>query len=311
MSNKTSTDRPYLSEAASAYLAYIRVQGGRSENTVRAYARDIYLFESALADGSLQLTEITPEDVERFLEDISRRFSDRTALRIQSSVRGYCRFLFSDGYLQSYVEPRNTMPRPPETLPKVLGSTEIIELLESVSGDSPKDLRDRAVLELLYGTGMRISELCGLQLGDVDPKITTIKVYGKGSKERMVPLGAPGASSLAAYMSRGRPSLSKGSKTGYLFLNLKGSRLTRQGAWLVIKSRASQVGLGSKITPHTLRHCCATHMLEGGADLRVVQELLGHASLSTTQIYTKVTLGHIREIYITSHPRSTVRKLTK
>ncbi|SHE90655.1 integrase/recombinase XerD [Ferrithrix thermotolerans DSM 19514] len=311
MSNKTSTDRPYLSEAASAYLAYLRVQGGRSENTVRAYARDIYLFESALADGSLQLTEITPEVVERFLEDISRRFSDRTALRIQSSVRGYCRFLFSDGYLQSYVEPRNTMPRPPETLPKVLGSTEIIELLESVSGDSPKDLRDRAVLELLYGTGMRISELCGLQLWDVDPENTTIKVYGKGSKERIVPLGAPGASSLAAYMSRGRPSLSKGSKTGYLFLNLKGSRLTRQGAWLVIKSRASQVGLGSKITPHTLRHCCASHMLEGGADLRVVQELLGHASLSTTQIYTKVTLGHIREIYITSHPRSTVRKLTK
>jgi integrase/recombinase XerD len=197
-------------------------------------------------------------------------------------------------------------PRPPARLPKAISIEDVERLLSAASlGDTPASLRDRALLEVLYGAGARISEAVGLDVDDIDAQEGVVRLFGKGGKERLVPLGSYAAEAVSAYLVRGRPALaSKGKGTAAIFLNQRGGRLSRQSAWSTLRAAAERAGLSGHLSPHTLRHSFATHLLDGGADVRVVQELLGHASVTTTQIYTMVTVQRLREVYAQSHPRA-------
>jgi integrase/recombinase XerD len=195
-------------------------------------------------------------------------------------------------------------PRVPQGIPKALTEAEVEALLDAVPGDGPRPRRDRAILELLYAGGLRISELVGLDLGDVDLYDGLVRVLGKGNKERVAPLGRTAREAVGDYLTTGRPELAGRTSTPALFLNARGGRLTRQGAWLIVRAAGDRAGLRGRLFPHVLRHSCATHMLDRGADIRVVQELLGHASLSTTQVYTKVSPERLRAVYEAAHPRA-------
>jgi integrase/recombinase XerD len=197
-------------------------------------------------------------------------------------------------------------PRPPSRLPKAISIEDVERLLEAASvGDTPASLRDRALLEVLYGSGARISEAVGLDVDDIDAEEGVVRLFGKGSKERIVPLGSYAAQAVAAYLVRGRPAFAaKGKGTPAVFLNQRGGRLSRQSAWAALRTASHRANLPGHLSPHTLRHSFATHLLDGGADVRVVQELLGHASVTTTQIYTLVTVQRLREVYAQSHPRA-------
>jgi integrase/recombinase XerD len=195
-------------------------------------------------------------------------------------------------------------PRVPQGIPKALTEAEVDALLGAVPGDGPRPQRDRAILELLYAGGLRISELVGLDLGDVDLYDGQVRVLGKGNKERVAPLGRTAREAVGDYLTTGRPELAGRTSTPALFLNARGGRLTRQGAWLIVRAAGDRAGLQGRLFPHVLRHSCATHMLDRGADIRVVQELLGHASLSTTQVYTKVSPERLRAVYEAAHPRA-------
>lgn len=229
-----------------------------------------------------------------------------SAARTLVAVRGFHRFLVLEG--DSAQDPAGAVspPRPPSRLPKAISVEDVERLLAAAAvGDTPAALRDRALLEVLYGAGARISEAVGLDIDDVDADEGVVRLFGKGSKERIVPLGSYAATALAAYLVRGRPSLAtKGRGTPAIFLNQRGGRLSRQSAWSVLRASADRAGLSGHLSPHTLRHSFATHLLDGGADVRVVQELLGHASVTTTQIYTLVTVQRLREVYAQSHPRA-------
>jgi integrase/recombinase XerD len=226
------------------------------------------------------------------------------------AVRSLHRFLLDEGRL--HLDPTGDVgvPRVPVGLPKALTEEEVASLLAAVGGGSPKALRDRAILELLYSTGMRISELTGLSLGDLQLLDGTLRAFGKGAKERLVPVGRFARDALEAWLGPGgRPAMAparwaRRADAEAVFLNTRGGRLSRQGAWAVVRSYGDRVGLGARLTPHVLRHSCATHMLEHGADIRVVQELLGHASVATTQVYTKVSAERLRAVYDAAHPRA-------
>jgi integrase/recombinase XerD len=221
-------------------------------------------------------------------------------------VRGFHRFLALEGVTGTDPAEGVAPPKVPKRLPKAISITEVENLLAAASlGDTPGSLRDRALLEVLYGAGARISEAVGLDLDDIDLGQGSVRLFGKGSRERIVPLGSYAQEALTAYTVRTRPALAlRGKGTPALFLNLRGARLSRQGAWTVIHAAAERAGLRDTVSPHTLRHSFATHLLDGGADVRVVQELLGHASVTTTQIYTMVTIQHLREVYAEAHPRA-------
>ncbi len=304
------TTKEYLSESAASYLAYVSVTKGRAKNTISAYAQDLLMFERYLIGHDLSVEDINTFTVSSFFDSQCDHYKPSSLSRVRSSINGYLKFLTAEGTIDRSVNLEGILRSPSQSLPKVLSVHDVLQLIDSVSGKQPKDLRDRAVLEVLYGTGVRISELCSLKIDDLDLDESLAKVIGKGSKERIVPLGEQARSTLISYLNFARPKIVKDRRSKYVFVNMKGTSLTRQGAWLIVKSRASKLGLGAQMTPHTLRHCCATHMLEEGADLRIVQELLGHSSLSTTQIYTKVTLGYLQEVYITAHPRSLLRKVS-
>jgi integrase/recombinase XerD len=222
-------------------------------------------------------------------------------------VRSFHRFCVEEGVLTADPSEEVGAPRVPQGIPKALSETEVEDLLGAVVGESPRALRDRAILETLYATGIRISELAGLDRRDLDLDGGVIRVFGKGSKERIVPIGRTARAALGAYLDRGRPALTgtrARSSTDAVFLNARGGRLTRQGSWKIVGSAGDRVGLSGRLSPHVLRHSCATHMLDHGADIRVVQELLGHASLSTTQVYTKVSPERLRAVYDAAHPRA-------
>lgn len=228
------------------------------------------------------------------------------------AVRSLHRFAVEEGVLATDPAVGVTPPRPPRRLPKALSQSDVVALLETPVTDTPLGLRDAALLELLYGTGARISEAVGLDVDDLIRAVAApaeatpgLRLFGKGSKERMVPLGTYARRALDAYLVRARPALApRGSGTPALFLNVRGGRLSRQSAWTVLQTAAERAGLAVEVSPHTLRHSYATHLLDGGADVRVVQELLGHASVTTTQIYTLVTVDHLREVYAMAHPRA-------
>jgi integrase/recombinase XerD len=244
-----------------------------------------------------------------FLRDASDddgrpRFAPSSIARALVAVRSFHRFCVDEGLVA--VDPSEEVggPRVPQGIPKALTEREVESLLAAVTGTGPRPMRDRAMLETLYGGGIRIGELVALDVGDLDLVDGLVRVLGKGGKERVVPLGGQATAALGEYLANGRPSLHGMRATDAVFLNSRGGRITRQGCWKIVRATGARVGLADRLSPHVLRHSCATHMLERGADIRVVQELLGHASLSTTQVYTKVSPDRLRAVYEAAHPRA-------
>lgn len=303
-----------LERELAVYLAHVTVERGLSTHTVSAYRRDLARYCTYLeALGVDSIAGATPRMVADFAQAVSEgsdggnALAPASAARTVVSVRGWHRFAVAEGWTiddaSAEVKPRAT----PARLPKALTTDQVATLLDTAGlGDGPAALRDRALLEVLYGSGARVSEATGLDIDDVDLRdgAESVLLRGKGRKERIVPVGGYAREALEAYIVRGRPALAAhGKGTPALFLNTRGGRLSRQSGWAVLKAAAERAGI-SDVSPHTLRHSFATHLLRGGADIRVVQELLGHASVTTTQIYTFVTRDALREVYQTAHPRA-------
>jgi integrase/recombinase XerD len=298
----------------------VTTERGLSVNTVAAYRRDLGAYARALAArGVTEPSSIAAADVAAFVAGlrsstvgaasgvdppVHRRLSASSVARMLSSARGLHRFLLDEGVVETDVAADQSPPKLASRLPKAISIEQMESVLDAASGDDTLALRDRALLELLYATGARISEAVDLNVDDViDGDV--VRLFGKGGRQRIVPLGSFARRALDAYLVRARPELSpRGSSTPALFLGVRGHRVSRQSAWLIIRSRAQQAHLGIEISPHTFRHSFATHLLAGGADVRVVQELLGHASVATTQIYTLVTADTLRDMYTTAHPRA-------
>lgn len=297
-----------LDRALDTYLRHVTIERGLSEHTVAAYRRDLAVYLEWLeAEGVDDTREITPAVVGRFIADRSGAEPAPAATslaRMQSSVRGWHRFLAREGIEVDDPSGRLRPPKAPQRLPKALTIDQVERLLAAPSADEPLGIRDRALLELLYATGARVSEAVGLDVDDLAHG-DVLRLRGKGSKERIVPIGSFARTAVDAYLTRVRPGLAaKGRASARLFLGARGAPLSRQSAWLVIRAAAEGAHITSEVSPHTLRHSFATHLLQGGADVRVVQELLGHASVATTQIYTHVSVDTLRDIYATSHPRA-------
>lgn len=317
--------------AVGSYLRHIAVERGLSEHTLAAYRRDLAAFRRWLEqdpDARPVLDDVTRLDkahVTDFVTAMATRpegpLAPRSIARVLSSVRSFSAFSAAEGVLTADPAASVRPPKSPMRLPKAISVDQMATLLAAVDGDDPVQLRDRALLELLYATGARISEAVGLSVDDVTalppddgddgPEIAVVRVTGKGNKQRIVPLGSYARAAVDAYLVRARPLFAaRGSGTPALFLGVRGARLSRQNAWLVIQAAAERAHLAAHVSPHTFRHSFATHLLEGGADVRVVQELLGHASVATTQIYTLVTADMLRDVYATSHPRARRRAAT-
>jgi len=292
------------------FLTWLTVERGRSRSTVDAYRRDLGRYLAHLDRRGTTLAHAGEPDVVAFVAALhAEGKAPASVKRATVAVRSLHRFLAQEGVVTLDAGATVETPRVPASLPKALTEDEVTTLIDSVSGREPVDLRDRAVLEVLYGTGLRISELVGLSSGDVDLDGALLRAFGKGAKERIVPLGRCARLALAAWLDEGRPALepvqwARRGDAEAVFLNTRGGRLTRAGAWLVLKKRGERVGLGAKLSPHVLRHSCATHLLDHGADIRAVQELLGHVSISTTQIYTKVSTERLFATYDAAHPRA-------
>ncbi|MBA3797613.1 MAG: site-specific tyrosine recombinase XerD [Geodermatophilaceae bacterium] len=302
-----------MSRALRGYLDHLAIERGLAANTLTSYRRDLDRYGTHLASRSRKsLSEVTQDDVAGFLaalrtgDDAHLALSAASAARAVVAVRGLHRFAVREGWVIDDVAAAVRPPAPPRRLPKAIPVDSVEALLEAANlDDQPRSLRDRALLELLYGTGARISEAVGLAVDDVARSTGTIRVTGKGSKQRVVPIGSYALAALDAYLVRGRPALAaQGRGGGALFLNARGGRLSRQSAWTILRTVADRAGITEDLSPHTLRHSFATHLLDGGADVRVVQELLGHASVTTTQVYTLVTVDRLREVYAASHPRA-------
>ncbi len=316
-----------MDAAITAWLVHVQVERGRSANTVSAYRRDLRRYRDfLLASGVADPAQATDQHVTGFLRELRTGIpatettpghpplAASSAARTLVAVRMFHRFLAAEGDSGTDPAARVSPPGTPKRLPKAISISDVERLLTAASlGDTATALRDRALLEVLYGTGARVSEAVGLDLDDIDlgdpqtadDDIAAARLFGKGRKERIVPVGRYAVAALGAYLVRGRPELARrGRGTPAVFLNSRGSRLSRQSAWAVIQTCAERAGLGGHLSPHTLRHSFATHLLEGGADVRVVQELLGHASVTTTQIYTYVSAQQLREVYAGAHPRA-------
>ena len=305
-----SADRPLALEAEE-FLTWLASERGRSANTLQSYRRDLRAYQRALDERGVDLTSVHTDHIAghvRALQEAGR--APATVARALVSIRSLHAFLADEGLTDH--DPAADVERPsvPQGLPKALAEDETTALLEAVVGEDAVARRDRAILEVLYGTGMRISELVGLSLADVDLVDRLVRVFGKGSKERIVPLGRHAHDALTAWLApAGRPAMAptRWARRGdaeAVYLNQRGGRLTRQGAWGVVRGHARRVGLEDRMSPHVLRHSCATHMLDHGADIRAVQELLGHASISTTQVYTRVSTDRLFAVYRAAHPRA-------
>jgi integrase/recombinase XerD len=304
-----------LQRSVDGYLRHLTIERGMAKNTLLAYKRDLSKYLEALEKlGITDSTEITEIVVRNFAQSLvsEKGLVATSVARILAAVRGFHKFMLFEGISDNDVSTAVKPPKAPKRLPKAISIQEI-ELILKAAGPEPDDIagaadiirvRDRAILELLYATGARVSEIVNMDLDDlIDPEI--VRLFGKGSKERIVPVGKYAQAAVAAYLVRVRPTLATLSLgTPALFLNQRGSRLSRQSMWQIISDSAQAAKLGVEVSPHTFRHSFATHLLEGGADVRVVQELLGHASVTTTQIYTLVTVDALREIYASSHPRA-------
>jgi integrase/recombinase XerD len=302
------------------YLDHLAVERGLAKNTLSSYRRDLRRYLDFLAQHDRDdLSQVTEEDVAAFLAALRLGDAEHPPLSASSAgrtivaVRGFHRFAVREGRVAADTAGAIRPPTPARRLPKAIAVEDVERLLEAAGADgTPRAQRDRALLELLYGTGARISEAVGLDIDDVDLDAGLVRLFGKGSKDRMVPLGSYAKAALELYFATGRPALALGAPSSArgsrpaVFLNARGGRLSRQSAWTVLRTAATHAGLMAGISPHTLRHSFATHLLDGGADVRVVQELLGHASVTTTQIYTMVTVERLREVYAAAHPRARV-----
>jgi integrase/recombinase XerD len=300
-----------LPDGCEEFLTWLEVERGRAANTLSSYRRDLYAYVVWLEGRSLTLDAVGEGDLQAYISGLRDGGAAAASVkRATVAVTSMHRFLADEGLAPTDPTANVELPKVPQSLPKALSIEQVMTLLNAVGGDDPVALRDRAMLETLYAGGLRISELIGLSIGDVVLEDQTLRAYGKGSKERIVPLGRFAVGALSDWLSPGgrgamAPKLWRTRKDAEaVFLNQRGGRLTRQGAWLVLRGRAEQVGMGELVHPHVLRHSCATHLVEGGADLRTVQELLGHASLTTTQIYTKVSPERLRQVYDDAHPRA-------
>jgi len=303
-----------VSDHLTDFFNYLSIEKGLSRNTTTAYRRDLERFFHYLSINQLNLSQITPEELVGYISWLRGRantefkIGESSIARNVISLRSYFSYLAKE---HNYQNPTLNFhpPKIPKRLPKALTVDQIMSILE-ISGDDLISLRDRALLELLYATGARVTEIINLNTTDIsstqndDSQVTTIRVKGKGGKERVVPIGSFGLTAVNDYLTRSRPTLCKVLTQKALFLNQRGGRLTRQSAWSVVANRAARAGLAEVVTPHSMRHSFATHLLDGGADIRVVQELLGHASVTTTQIYTLITIDRLRESYASAHPRS-------
>ena len=296
------------------FLTWLAAEKGRSPNTLAAYRRDLRAYVAWLTERGVALGMVGEADITAYVGALrGGGRAPASVARALVSVRSLHRFLALEGHAD--VDPGADVeaPRVPQSLPKALSEAEVESLLGAVMGDDAVARRDRAILEVLYGTGLRISELVGLSLSDVDLDAALLRAFGKGSKERIVPIGRLARQALARWLDpggRGALSPERWARRGdaeAVFLNARGGRLSRQGAWGIVRKHGDQVGLGDRLSPHVLRHSCATHMLDHGADIRAVQELLGHASISTTQVYTKVSTERLRAVYESAHPRARER----
>jgi integrase/recombinase XerD len=304
-----------LTKESEEFLSWLAVERGRAKNTLAAYRRDLAAYEDFLTGRGLAIGEVTEpvvEDYVAFLRAAGRK--PASVARALVAVRSLHRFCLDEGSAATDPTDQVGVPRVPQGLPKVLSEGEVEALLAAVIGDHAVARRDRAILELLYGGGLRISELVGLSLADLAMEEGYLRAYGKGSKERVVPVGRWARLAVEAWLAppgRGVMVPSRWARRGdaeAVFLNQRGGRLSRQGAWAIVRAYGDQVGLGERLTPHVLRHSCATHMLEHGADVRLVQELLGHASIATTQVYTRVSPELWRQQYERAHPRARFSK---
>ena len=317
----TATERRSAPAAVIAtYLDHLAVERGVAANTLLSYRRDLNRYLDYLTErGVVDVAEIDSPTVGEFLAHLRegdpehKPLSATSAARAVIAVRGLHRFALREGLTPVDAAHQVKPPTPPRRLPKAISVDDVERLLESAGfAGTPIAIRDRALLELLYGTGARISEAVGLAIDDLDLTDQTVLLTGKGGKQRRVPLGSYAARALEAYLVSARPALLEQARhakgTPLVFINQRGGPLSRQSAWLVLRAAAEHAGLTAGISPHTLRHSFATHLMEGGADVRVVQELLGHASVTTTQIYTLVTVERLREVYAGAHPRALARK---
>jgi integrase/recombinase XerD len=289
------------------FLAYLEFERGLSRNTLDAYRSDLFQFGRFLGERAVSAEEAKSRDVADFLSALAEGgASPATIHRKAACLRSFFRHLRREEIRDSDPTASLTAPRRGRKLPQVLSRAEVDHLLGQPKGTSPSALRDRALLELMYACGLRASEAISLQVGDVDLQDQLLRARGKGSKERIVPVGQSAAAAVAAYMRRGRPALvrSNGARA-QLFVNFRGGALTRQGLYKIVRRHATTAGLADRMSPHTLRHTFATHLLAGGCDLRSVQEMLGHADVATTQLYTHLSSQRLKDVYFRAHPRAT------
>lgn len=295
-----------LDDGISLYLDVLRVERGLASNSITSYARDLTKLTSFCDGESVSLVaELDRGLLQRFLYSLSEAgLSPRSITRAVSSVRGLTRFLLLEGWAAEDPAARLRAPKFGGRLPAVLGKEEVERLLASPDLSKPRGLRDAAMVELLYSSGLRVSELCSIRLNSVQTDPPVLVVRGKGDKERLVPVGEVALAAIARYLAEGRAALDKGEASPWLFVGRAGRPLSREGFWKNLKRLALKAGITSKVSPHTLRHSFATHLLEGGADLRSVQAMLGHADISTTEIYTHVANERVHEVHRDAHPRA-------
>jgi integrase/recombinase XerD len=305
-----------IAATAARYLDHLAVERGLAANTLESYRRDLRRYSEVMAAaGVTRLRDVTEAQVAGFVATLREGTADRPSVKASSAaralvaVRGLHRFAVREGLVDADVAREVRPPVLPRSLPKAISVEEVAALIEAAGFDqTPLALRDQALLELLYASGARISEAVGLDVDALDLDAGVVRLFGKGSRERIVPIGRLARGALDAYLVRARPALAAAGRGGpAVFLNSRGGRLSRQSAWAVLRAAAEKAGVAADVSPHTLRHSFATHLLDGGADVRVVQELLGHASVTTTQIYTLVTVDRLREVYAGAHPRARAR----
>jgi len=298
--------------ATRRYLDYLAVERGLAANTLAAYRRDLRRYAAWLDEHGIgDPAAASEDDLVAFLGALRAattpdggRYQPSSVARSLAAVRGFHRFLVREQLAGADPSADLGTPKLPVALPKALSVEQVEALLGAVAGDGALALRDRALLETLYAAGLRVSEATALDIDDLDLEDAVLRAFGKGAKERLLPVGRSACRALQAWLVRGRPQLARVRSGPALFLNARGSRLTRQGCWKILQRHAGHAGLEAHVSPHVLRHSFATHLLAGGADIRSVQELLGHASLATTQVYTKLTQERLREVYLAAHPRA-------
>jgi len=295
-----------MSETLERFLSYLKYEKGYSDNTYQAYERDILQFELYLDGQKVSLRNVTRNTISSYVGQMHRlELTASSTARKLAAIKAYCHFLLREKAILSDPSADIDLPKLGKYLPKALTIDEVASLLEETkSVDDPILIRDRAIIEVLYSTGMRVSELGSLKQRDINYEICFAKVFGKGGKERIVPLGKPALSAVKKYIEKARAHWVGEKKTEELFVNNRGEAFTRQGLWNVIKRALLRSGIMKNVTPHTLRHSFATHLLENGADLRAVQEMLGHANIATTQIYTSVSRERLKKVYTSAHPRA-------